>query len=138
MAFWFHLLLAVAVAAGARSVVLEHDVRNHGGTGGCYSCAQAYPEVVQSTPIGYNSSANVTATDTAWIAMINSAKQNISICAFYMTLTQGANQYPPESGGAKGLAVFNAIVAAAKRNVTVRLVVGVRARVQSLVHGVCS
>ncbi len=43
-----------------------------------------------------------------------------------MTLTQGASQYPPESGGAKGLAVFNAIAAAVKRNITVRLVIGVR------------
>ncbi len=48
-----------------------------------------------------------------------------SICAFYMTLTQGASQYPPESGGAKGLSVFNALVAAAKRNITVRVVIGV-------------
>jgi phospholipase D3/4 len=48
----------------------------------------------------------------------------VSINAFYMTLTQGSADWPPEAGGAQGQSVYNAIVAAVKRGVHVRLIVG--------------
>ncbi len=41
-----------------------------------------------------------------------------------MTLTQGATDWPPEAGGALGMSVYNAILAAVQRGVYVRLVVG--------------
>lgn len=74
--------------------------------------------------MGYNSTVNLTSTDVAWINMLNAAQYNVSISAFYVTLTQGVSEYPPSSAGQLGLNVFNAILAAVKRNVTVRLVVG--------------
>ena len=51
-------------------------------------------------------------------------QQNVSINAFYVTLTQGARDWPAEAGGALGQSVFDAIVACVKRGVRVRLIVG--------------
>lgn len=52
------------------------------------------------------------------------AQQNVSINAFYVTLSQGARDWPADAGGALGQSVYDAIIACVKRGVRVRMVVG--------------
>ena len=55
----------------------------------------------------------------AWQTMINGAQSSIDIGCFYMTLTGGR----PDLGGDQGQAIYDAIVAAAKRGVRVQIAI---------------
>lgn len=88
------------------------------------TCDDAKPQVVVSTPVGMATLDNFTTIAAAWVDMIEGAQHNISLLAYYITLTQGAANWPPEAGGQLGLSVFSALVKAQQRGVSVRVVVG--------------
>jgi len=87
-------------------------------------CGDTYPNILQSIPVGMKSNFSGTTTAEGWVNMIDNAQHNISIAAFYITLTQGAKDWPADAGGAQGLSVYNALIKAQQRGVNVRVVVG--------------
>lgn len=111
------LVLLLAVGAAQRRAVVPHNCPP------VSSPCSEYPQITQSTPVGMKSEINLTSTRDGWLWMLNNAKYNVSINAFYVTLTQG-KEWPPSAGGDQGQAVYDAIVACVKRGVKVRLVVG--------------
>ena len=88
------------------------------------SCNSAYPQIVETIPVGMTNSLNFTSIANGWLDMINGAKYNISVDAFYVTLSQGAANWPADAGGSIGLSVLTALIKAQARGVYVRVVVG--------------
>ena len=72
--------------------------------------------IAESIPLGLNLSTEMTVYQ-AMYDVITSAKSNLSIACMYMTLDEGSSI----DGGGDGQSVYNAIVAAAKRGVKVRI-----------------
>lgn len=72
---------------------------------------------VESIPVGVDLKTNMTIA-ASLIDLISKAKKTLDIACFYMTFTGG----PAASGGTPGQQVYDAIVAAAKRGVYVRIV----------------
>lgn len=58
----------------------------------------------------------------AWLEMINSAQHTVDIACYYMTLLDGLD-FPREQGGAAGVEIYKALLAAAQsRGVAIRIV----------------
>lgn len=82
-------------------------------------CASG-PMIAESIPIGVEFVPEI-ATHVAWLDMFERAQHSIDIAAFYFSLTDGVHL----PGGAYGIDVYNGLVAAAKRGVSIRVVANI-------------
>lgn len=76
--------------------------------------------LVESIPLNTTLSTPVN-TYHVWTEMLDSATTNIDIACMYMDLSDGKNY--PNAGGMQGYNIFQSIINAKSRGVTVRIVV---------------
>ncbi|EFA85148.1 phospholipase D3 [Heterostelium album PN500] len=83
-------------------------------------CSSGRMYIAESIPVYVNLTTNIT-TYEAWMNLINNAQESIDLGLFYMTLTDGAD-YPSIYGGYMGMDFYKALINAAQRGVTIRIV----------------
>ncbi|KAJ9455292.1 Phospholipase D Y [Diplonema papillatum] len=84
-------------------------------------CPNAVVQVAESVPLGVSITPVGWTTYNAWQHVIDNARSTLAIAAYYVTLTEGT-AFPPSAGGEQGKNIYNSLIAAHSRGVTIRLV----------------
>lgn len=90
-------------------------------TANCQECCTL--DIAESIPYGLNSTLQTALyTHDAWLSLINGSAETLDIACFYMTLNDTDGMLvPPGYGHSKGVDVYNALIAASKRGVKIRV-----------------